>query len=313
MADRKISTRVARLEALAQTRLGLFSVSDATAHGLSSQLLEHHNHAGGRWSRVLPGVYQLAGLGPDRRRPLLAALLWGGDQAVLSHRAAGFVLRLDGISGIRQEMWAPTGHSPRGIIVHRGIVGPDEVVTTGLLRHTTLLRTVRDLAAVLNDDTLELVIESALRRDPTSEGDLVMSGRNGTARLRRVLGRRPFGAPPTDSELETRYLQVIRMADVPPPVRQHRVINERGICIGRLDLCWPEVGLWVELDGRASHDRPKALLYDRHRQNEVAVRLQWLPIRFTWDDVTGRPRATARFTEDSYRRRAAWLGHAQPP
>jgi len=77
-----------------------------------------------------------------------------------------------------------------------------------------------------------------------------------------------------------------------------------GRPIGRLDICWPDVGLWVELDGHAWHDTARALLYDRRRQNELAAALQWLPLRFTWDDVTERPDATARLTEIAYRRRA---------
>jgi len=46
------------------------------------------------------------------------------------------------------------------------------------------------------------------------------------------------------------------------------------------------------------------LLSDRHRQNELANLLQWLPLRFTWDDVVERPGATASFTANAYERRA---------
>jgi very-short-patch-repair endonuclease len=88
------------------------------------------------------------------------------------------------------------------------------------------------------------------------------------------------------------------------------VFDDAGRCVGRLDVCWPDAGLWVELDGRGVHDRPQALLYDRHRQNDLASRLQWLPLRFTWDDVTRRPRHTTRLTEAAYRRRAEWQGLA---
>ncbi len=297
-----VNAAVAAVEGLARRNLGLFTVSDADRCGVSRNLLKYHTRPGGRWSRLLPRVYELKDLPPLRQRPLLGALVWAGPQAVLSHRAAAAVLGLDGIGAATPEVWAPRVRNTIGVIVHRGVVPPDDVTWRGPLRLTNLRRTVVDLAGVVEDDTLEVVIESAFRRDPRLQFD-PRPGTPGSVRLRRVLRRRPPDEPPTDSELETRYLQVIRGAGVPPPVRQHRVFNEDGSCLGRLDVCWPDVGLWVELDGRATHEQPKALLSDRHRQNELATRLQWLPLRFTWDDVTRRPTATGRFTEAAYRRR----------
>ncbi|MHB8671294.1 MAG: hypothetical protein ACYDAD_12200 [Acidimicrobiales bacterium] len=304
------SGAVLRLEASARSTLGLFTAADARAFGVSSGLLGYHSRPDGRWSRLLPGVYSLAGERPDRRRELLSALLWAGDEAVLSHRAAGWVLGLDGIPSCEAELWAPRSGTPSKVIVHRGVVGPQERSTSGGLRHTNAIRTLIDLASVVGDDTLELALESALRKDPSHEAELRLAAggnQRGSRRLRRVLARREPGAPPTGSELETRYLQVIRTVEVPPPLRQYEVL-EGERCLGRLDLCWPEVGLWVELDGRKWHDRPQALLYDRHRQNELASHLQWVPLRFTWEDVTERPTGTARFTETAYRRRAAATG-----
>jgi hypothetical protein len=297
------STAAAAVEASARARLGLFTASDADVCGVSRSLLKYHCRTG-RWSRLLPGVYVVAGLPDSVQRPLLAALLWAGPTAVLSHRAAAKMLGLDGVGPGPPEVWAQRGHSTGGVIVHRGEIVPGDVRRAGLLRVTCLRRTVIDLAAVLDDDRMELVVESALRKDRGLEFDQA-AGTSGRARLRRVLARRPPGAPATESELETRYLQVVRTAGLPPPVRQHRVVDERGQCVGRLDVCWPEVGLWVELDGRATHDQPGALLSDRHRQNQLADRLQWLPLRFTWDDVVTRPRQTAHFTEQAYLRRSA--------
>jgi very-short-patch-repair endonuclease len=173
-------------------------------------------------------------------------------------------------------------------------------------------RTVEDLAAVLNDDELEIVAESALRQQPTLAFDGAASVQGRTA-LDRVLARRPAGAPPTESELETRYLQLLRHSDVPPPKRQYQVCDAAGRCLWRLDVCWPEARLWVELDGRGTHTQPAALLSDRHRQNELAVRLHWTPLRFTWDDVTVRAPATVSLTEWAYRSGLGWEGGTARP
>jgi very-short-patch-repair endonuclease len=305
VANHTVSAPVAAAERLAHTRLGLFTAPEAYAVGVTPELLNHHSRPGGRWRRVLPRVYELAGQPPDRRRPPLAALLWAGPRAVLSHHTAARILRLDGALPGRRELWAPRGHAPEGITLHRGVVPPEDVARTGMLLHTTLDRTVRDLAHILDDETLELVVESVLRRRPGWRADLDGGSRQGAARLQRVLARRPPGAPATESELETRYLQAVRTVGLPAPTRQHRVVDDRGICLGRLDLCWPDAGLWVELDGRAYHEQPKALLHDRRRQNELAIRLQWQPLRFTWEDVVHHPNATARTTWLAYQRRFA--------
>jgi hypothetical protein len=42
--------------------------------------------------------------------------------------------------------------------------------------------------------------------------------------------------------------------------------------------------------------------------NDLAVRLQSVPLRFTWDDVTERSGRTASVTEAAYRRCMGWEG-----
>lgn len=309
MARRVRSGSVAVVEALASTQLGLFTLAQARSIGMPQQTVAYHSGPGGRWRRVFPSVYELADLPPDPRRVMFAAQLWAERGAVLSHRAAGLLLRFDGINReAPPEFWSAKTKTTDGVILHRGALLPTEITTTGPLRHTNILRTVRDLASVLDDDTLELVVESALRTNPRRERQLLAatnSGRRGSRTLARVLARRPPGAPPTESELETRYIQLLRTVAIPAPVRQFRVFDDGGRFLGRLDLCWPEAKLWVELDSRAWHDRPEALFRDRHRQNDLVTELQWLPIRFTWADVVHHPRHTTSQTERVCQRRMA--------
>jgi hypothetical protein len=305
------SAAVAALEALASTQLGLFTLEQARHIGVPSQTIAYQANPGRRWRRVLPSVYELTRLPPDPDRVMLAALLWAGPEAVLSHRAAGLIEGLDGIREGQPEILTIDTKVTKGVVVHRGEVAKSDITTTGQLRHTKVVRTVLDLSSVLDDDTLELVVESALRRNRRWERQFLEaaeSGHRGCRALQRVLARRGPGTPPTESELETRYIQVLRTVDVPPPVRQHCVVDENNQFLGRLDLCWPEAHLWVELDGSAWHDRPEALFRDRRRQNNVVAELEWLPLRFTWPDVLGRPGATAAQSEAAYRRRAASVG-----
>jgi hypothetical protein len=213
---------------------------------------------------------------------------------------------LDGIASAKPELWTPRRGPVAGLILHRGTVRSDETATTKLLRHTTLDRTVLDLATVLHEDALELVIESAIRLDRTVEARLrAAKPRRGGPTLTRVLSRRAPGWPATGSELETRYLQLIRPLGLPDPVRQYPICDSAGRCMFNLDFVWPDVGLWVEMDGRESHGLPKAVFADRHRQNDLITRLPWRLLRFTWDDVMEQQARTLRTTDAAYRQCAA--------
>jgi very-short-patch-repair endonuclease len=160
---------------------------------------------------------------------------------------------------------------------------------TGPLRHTTLARTLADLAGVLDDEHWEMALEFVLRNG----GSPTAPAGKGAARTKRVLAQRQPGAPPTGSELETRFLQLVRRAGLPVPDRQVPV-SWRGEVIAYVDLAWPELDVFAELDGVAFHDRERALLYDRHRQNQIVTILGWRPLRYPWDDVVKRPNTTAR-------------------
>jgi hypothetical protein len=301
---------VEELEALARHQLGLFTSRQARACGVAPNVVHHHTTRSGRGERLYPRVFRVATLPAPRAQADLAALVWAGDDGVLGHRAAARLHDLDGPFGTTPEVWTRRWPPPEGLVVHSGRVSGAEVVGRGLLRLTTIRRTVFDLAAVLDADELELVVESALRKDRTL--DLTPPpGLRGARTLRTVLARRPPGCSPTDSELETRYLQLIRnTTDLPDPVRQHPVINDRGIRIAQIDVAWPALGLWVELDSRRFHGAGAALFVDRHRQNEVLDTVGGTLRRFMWSDVVDHPSIARQQTERAYAACTQWPGRA---
>jgi Protein of unknown function (DUF559) len=151
-----------------------------------------------------------------------------------------------------------------------------------------------DLAALLDDDRWEQALECALRRRLVTLTDLARVERwtPGAPRIRRVLRRRPSGAPPTESLLETLAVQLARtVGGLGEPVRQHSVISNDGSFIARVDLCWPDIGLFLELDGQHHADQP---VYDARRETAIVAATGWLPGRFTWHEVVRIPRTTAR-------------------
>src|SRR3954454_14910020 len=115
------------------------------------------------------------------------------------------------------------------------------------------LQTMLDLAITLDDLGWEQALESALRKQLITLADLDVAAGRGAPRIRRVLALRPTGAPPTESLLETLMVQLARtVPGLGPPVRQFEVFDEHGQFVARVDLAWPELGLFVELDGHTT-------------------------------------------------------------
>lgn len=237
-----------------------------------------------KWRRVDRGVYVEGGEPPnavDRARARVLAA-----KTVARGTLAGILHDLDSVTF---DGRATREHRPPWM----------RTLTLGGVPCADGLTTLLDLAALLSDKTWEHALEAALRKRLTSveaiEAVLPELSRGripGTARIRRVLELRPLGAAPTESLLETLMVQLIRLIpDLPPPTRQYRVVNARGEVIARVDLCWPELGLFIELDGQHHPGQPK---HDAVRQTAVTAATGWLVGRFTWDEVVRNPTVTAR-------------------
>lgn len=265
--------------------------------------------ASGRLTRLAKGVYAVPELVDDRS--LLAAVCLSRPEAVASHRAAANLWGLDGIEADVVEVTVPRRVQLTSGTVHRSDdLAAFDVVEVEGIRCTDPTRTLVDLGAVIASDRLERAVESALRRRLTTVprlqwrmSGLARSGRRGPASLRHVLEHRHADAPPTESELETRFLQCLRAAGVRQPVRQHHVQLPGGSVV-RLDDAYPDAMVFVELDGWEWHRSKSAFRRDRRRQNQVVL-LGWQPLRFTWLDVVVEPERVAQEVAAILRRRWA--------
>jgi very-short-patch-repair endonuclease len=163
-------------------------------------------------------------------------------------------------------------------------------------------RTLADLGAVLAPDAVERALESALRRRLVSLADLRsiterLKWQRGMPVLREVLRRRPEDAPATESDAETRFVQLCRRAGVEEPVRQHPLILDGQRM--RLDFAWLRHRVAAEIDGAAAH-AGDALGADLRRQNRIVLG-DWTVIRFTWEDVVGYPDYTLSVVREAHR------------
>jgi very-short-patch-repair endonuclease len=145
----------------------------------------------------------------------------------------------------------------------------------GRIPVTTVHRTLIDLGAVARADVVEAAMESALRRGMTTIerlerrlDELGGRGRRGAGVLRKVLDRREPGAPPTDSGLETQFVQLLLRGRLPQPTRQHVVRDEDGF-VARVDFEYIGRDVIIEVDSRQHHLRVKEWEKDLRRRNRL--------------------------------------------
>jgi hypothetical protein len=155
----------------------------------------------------------------------------------ISHGAAAEFWGLDGFeSGVLEVTTVADIRRCRGAVsVHRVASMPRVDVAVVRRPVTTVHRTLIDLGACADADLVELALECALRRGMTSMPRLTRrlqaleaTGRRGPSVVRKVLQRRGWGAPPTESALETRFLQFVRRYSLPPPDRQVPIHDDGG-------------------------------------------------------------------------------------
>jgi very-short-patch-repair endonuclease len=235
-------------------------------------------------------VYVLAGQPRTWLGDLWLGVLVAGPSSFVCRRSAAEMWRLDGAPLGWVEIGALGSSHPR----RPGTLRMGRVLTADLCRIdglplTRAARTLVDLAAVVEPAVVERGVECALRRQLTTTDELAAAAapirRPGARQLRQTLAGRRVGMPPTESDAETIFVQLIRSMGLPEPDRQ--VAVRLGGRLYRLDFAWPALRLAIEIDGASVHG-PDQLGADLRRQNQIVLD-GWLLLRFTWWDLVAGP------------------------
>jgi hypothetical protein len=240
--------------------------------------------ADGRLRLVHRGVYAVGHEAPTVRADYMAAVLACGAGAVLSHRAAAYVMRLLRGAPPPPEVTVPTtaGLERPGIRIHR-VKRLNHLDTSTLdgIPITNVPRTLLDLAPRETPRNLTRMCHEAwIHHDTGPEHVGVTIGRNphkpGAAKLRRAQG-----ADVLLSELEQGFQALLRRHGL-PAARTN--IDVKG---DKVDCHWPDLNLTVELHSWRYHATRHAFEADlarRRRSNHIA---------FSYGDVFERPQQTA--------------------
>ena len=286
------------MEAVARCQHGLVSWRQAINSGLTPSAVRHLIKVQ-RWRPVARGVYKLEGAPDTPRAEMLALLLAMNADAVACRSTAA---ALHGLPGFTVKPFhALVGgnlHSKSSRMkIHRSSrFFPDNYVVIDSIPTTDIARTLFDLAGCLPFGRAERAIDASLARRLVKADELgavferlARRGRLGSASMRVLLEERGVsGYTAPESELERRFLNLLKQLDFPTPELQVSLGGAFNL-IGRVDVFFREARLVVELDGIEFHGE----LADRRddaKRDAALIAAGFRVARFTWNDVVGHPR-----------------------
>jgi hypothetical protein len=285
-----------RIAGRAAQQHGAFSERQAAFSGGTRAMIRHRVRVG-RWRRLAPGVYALAGSPPTWHQRLWAAMLEAGRESVASHRSAAALLGIPGYRLGPVEVTLVRGSNHRVTLgtLHETSWLPDAHVTEiEGVPCTTLPRTIFDLAAVEREGRVVRAFDDSMarlgltvRRQEEVVAVLGRRGRPGTAAMRRLVASRGDGYVPTESELEALAVEVLVARDLPAPARQVSVWGgDRPV--GRVDLGYPGTPVLIEAQSRRHHLSLPDWEADLARIAEAAAG-GWAMIPVTWYQLVHEP------------------------
>jgi len=261
---------------------------------------------------VFRGVFVLGTRRISRRGRWIAAVLAGGEGALLSHRSAARLWRVIPLASKSVDVTCPPGRVVRrkGIVAHESVVAADERMVIDGIPVTSIFRTIFDLAAVLHLRELERAFHEAEVRGLTDRVSLPMlleryPGRRGAKNLRAVLNSdEPVGI--TRNDFEEAFLALIDAYGLPRP-RMNADLAVRGRFF-EIDALWEEQRVALELDSRGVHGTNKRFETDRQR-DRILVAEGWKTLRITWRQLQEEPEAIVADLELALRRPALTHPH----
>jgi very-short-patch-repair endonuclease len=281
-----------RLRRIARRHFGVFTRAHARECGFSAKQVRRRL-ASGEWQAVVGTSYALGGVRItrmiyDRAAQLSlsgsvlaaasAARVWGihvPDDRTFLYVGAHGRSRLPGVVGLHTD---PT---PRDVRLSNGL--PTTMPACAVVES---LRLLPEPAAIdLLDRSLQrgwLTIDELVDRVARAKGP----GRAQLVRLVRVAvgGER--------SAAERRFTDLLKRAGFSGWAANVEIHDDRGL-VGVADVAFRKARLVVEIDGWAFHTTPDRFQRDRVRQNRL-VSAGWTVLRFTWRDLTERPRWVLR-------------------
>jgi hypothetical protein len=231
--------------------------SQALACGIPHSTVNAWCRPGGRWQKLLPGVYSAVTGKPTLDQRQVAALLYAGTASIITGPTAMRLHRLRSPGPDTIDVlvpWTVKRQSIAFVHIHRTRRLPD-FNTTGSIRFVRVARAVTDAARQFTalDDVRAVVAEAVQRRACTIGAiglELDKGPSHDTIHLRAALAEVRDGIR---SVAEARFRQRVLRSDLPPPMFNAFLRAADGTDIGEVDAWWADSGVSVEIDSQEYH------------------------------------------------------------
>lgn len=316
---------------------GVFTRKEALAvgyHDRAIALLVRSGH----WVRVRRGAYVLgegwSALSANERYAVLcrAVVRQANTDVVLSHLSSAneygsplWNCDLANVHLTRRDERA--GRAEAGVVQHRGVIaaidkdGPDghesladDVEVRNGVAVMSATRTALELTTLLDVEHALVEIDYLLHNGHTTIEKLraryeamVFWPRTLTTDLvlRLADGR-------SESVGETRARFLCWAQHLPAPVPNYPILDSRGVEVARVDLAWPDLGVFLEFDGKVKYQAllrdgesvVDCVLREKQRESMICEMTNWRCIRIVWADLY-RPEEVASRIRALFRAPAA--------
>lgn len=237
-----------RLRYVLEAQREVITRRQALLCGMPHSTLDRYVAPGGRWQRLLPGVYlAVTGTATQDQREM-AALLYAGPRSLLTGSAAMRRHRLRPAGPDVVDVlipWHRTRQSTGFVRVHRTRRMPERLYVTGKIRFAKPARAVADAARSLTrfDDVRHVVCEAVQRKACTVAeltDELRAGPTAGAALFREALAEIGDGVR---SVAEADFRQLIMRSGLPEPMFNAQLFDAEGVFIATVDAWWPESGV----------------------------------------------------------------------
>ena len=187
---------------------------------------------------------------------------------------------------------------------HQGRLPTEDVVTVGSIPVTSSTRSLLELTTTSPVEASLCVADDFLHRELTTEVRLAVMydamrhwPNSLTTDLVLRLARRE-----SESVGETRVRYTCWRYAIPCPRLQVPVLDGHGRVVARVDMAWPEHGVFLEFDGfvkystllRPGETASEVVVREKQREDLVRELTGWTCIRVTWADLADPARLAAR-------------------
>jgi hypothetical protein len=266
-------------------QLGLVTRKGLVAKDIKEHFVDYRA-AEGSLIPVHRGVYRFRGAPESFESKAHALTLYGGPRCAISHFSAAYLHGLEGFkepSTLELIMPLAVHVKPRGVLIHRTREPFQIYKYKGLIRTTSLARTLIDISPHLPSRELEVTLNSAWRLHRTIGPWLLQEigklrrkkNRNGIFALVDLVNR--MDGRGLDSTLEVDASRILEKSGLPPPTRGLVILDEKGNYVMRGDLGWERQRTVLHLDSVAFHSTERAMVRDARQRSKLSL-MKWTQI-----------------------------------